>query len=182
MRWDVQQCGMCDQQRLRSACACAQSDQSLCLSLEYSMIVKLLTEHYVEFLSWQGGCTGTSETTNVKMPHCWKSHATAQMLIKTLTHRSLPSTWIICQSCHRCSSFISIEAGSYRSRKHMTYLCKQSLLYRQKWNPNPCLEVIKLEFSLKLKIKRKDWLLADTCPQAANPCALFWVWDWTQVL
>ena len=34
-------------------------------------------------------------------------------------------------------------------------------------------EVIKLEFILKLKIKRNDWLLADTCPQAANHCALF---------
>ena len=35
------------------------------------------------------------------------------------------------------------------------------------------LEVIKLEFILKLKIKCNDWLLADTCPQAANHCALF---------
>ena len=36
----------------------------------------------------------------------------------------------------------------------------------------PGLEVIKLEFILRLKIKRNDWLLADTCPQAANHCAL----------
>ena len=35
------------------------------------------------------------------------------------------------------------------------------------------LEVIKLEFILRLKIKRNDWLFADTCPQAANHCALF---------
>ena len=28
--WDFQQCGMCDQQSLRPACAYAQSDQSLC--------------------------------------------------------------------------------------------------------------------------------------------------------
>ena len=35
------------------------------------------------------------------------------------------------------------------------------------------LEVIKLEFILKHKIKRNDWLLADTCPQVANHCALF---------
>ena len=35
-----------------------------------------------------------------------------------------------------------------------------------------CLEVIKLEYSLKLKIKCNDWLLVDTCPQAANHCAL----------
>ena len=37
---DFQQCGMCDQQSLRSAFAYAQSDQSLCLSLEYSMTFK----------------------------------------------------------------------------------------------------------------------------------------------
>ena len=33
-----------DPQRLRPACAYAQSDQSLCYSLEYSMTVKLPTE------------------------------------------------------------------------------------------------------------------------------------------
>ena len=38
-------------QRLRSACAYAQSDQSLCYSLEYSMTVKLLSEQRLEFLS-----------------------------------------------------------------------------------------------------------------------------------
>ena len=32
----------------------------------------------------------------------------------------------------------------------------------------PCLEVIRFEFILKLKIKCNDWLLADMCPQAAN--------------
>ena len=34
----------------------------------------------------------------------------------------------------------------------------------------PGLEVIKLEFILQLKIKRNDWLLRDTCPQATNHC------------
>ena len=43
------------------------------------MIVKLLTEHHLEFLSLKGGCTGSSESTLVKMPHCWKSHALAQI-------------------------------------------------------------------------------------------------------
>ena len=42
---------MCDQQNLRSACAYTQSDQSLCQPLEYSLIVKLRTEHHLEFLS-----------------------------------------------------------------------------------------------------------------------------------
>ena len=31
------------------------------------MIVKLLTEHHLEFLSLKGGCTGSSESTLVKM-------------------------------------------------------------------------------------------------------------------
>ena len=43
------------------------------------MIVKLLTEHYLEFLSLTGDCTGSSETTLVKIPRCWKSHVAAQM-------------------------------------------------------------------------------------------------------
>ena len=42
------------------------------------MIVKLLTEHHLEFLSLKGGCRGSSESTLVKMSNCWKSHATAQ--------------------------------------------------------------------------------------------------------
>ena len=71
--------GMCDQQILRSACAYAQSDQSLCLSLEYSMSVKLLTGHRLEFLCFKRGCTGSSESKLVKMPHCWKSHVVAHM-------------------------------------------------------------------------------------------------------
>ena len=47
---------MCDQQSLRSACAYAQSDQTLCWSLEYSISVKLLTEHHLKFLAYKGGC------------------------------------------------------------------------------------------------------------------------------
>ena len=43
------------------------------------MSVNLLTEHNLEFLSLKGGCIGSSESTHVKMPHCWKSHATAQL-------------------------------------------------------------------------------------------------------
>ena len=59
-----QQCGMCNQQRLRSACA----------------YVKLLTEHNLELQSLKGGCTGLSESTHVKKPHCWKSHVVAHIV------------------------------------------------------------------------------------------------------
>ena len=43
------------------------------------MIVKLLTERHLEFLSLKGGCTGSSESTLVKMSNCWKSRALAHM-------------------------------------------------------------------------------------------------------
>ena len=41
------------------------------------MTVKLLTEHHLEFLSLQGGCTGSCESTLVKMLQCWKSNVAA---------------------------------------------------------------------------------------------------------
>ena len=44
------------------------------------MIVKLLTEHNLEFLSLKGGCRGSSESTRVKMSNCWKSHTMAQIV------------------------------------------------------------------------------------------------------
>ena len=43
------------------------------------MIVKLLTERHLEFLSLKEGCRGSSESTLVKMSNCWKSHAVAQI-------------------------------------------------------------------------------------------------------
>ena len=43
------------------------------------MSVKLLTEHYLKFLSLKGDCTCSSESTLDKMPHCWKSHAMANL-------------------------------------------------------------------------------------------------------
>ena len=47
------------------------------------MNFKLLTEQHLEFLSLTGGCTGSSESTLVKMPHCWKSHVMAQNMALT---------------------------------------------------------------------------------------------------
>ena len=44
------------------------------------MNIKLLTEQHLEFLSLKGGCTGSSESTLVKMTHCWKSHVKAQIM------------------------------------------------------------------------------------------------------
>ena len=48
------------------------------------MTVKLQTEHHLEFLSFKGGCRGSSESTLVKMPHCWKSLDTAHLSLSSL--------------------------------------------------------------------------------------------------
>ena len=88
---------MCDQKRLRSVCAYAQSDQNLCFSLEYSMTVKLLTEHHLEFLNLKGGCTDSSESTLVKMSHCWKSHVMAHIIFYLALHLLVLSTHDLCK-------------------------------------------------------------------------------------
>ena len=65
----------------------------------------------------------------------------------------------------------TVEALNYL--KHKTKQKPQHILGEIQTTSRPGLEVIKLEFILRLKIKHNDWLLADTCPQAANHCALF---------
>ena len=74
------------------------------------MTLRLLTEHHVEFLSLKGGSTGSSETTVVKMPHCWKSHVTAQM--KGHSARVLLVFWGFCCCCFLCIFFKFVRASS----------------------------------------------------------------------
>ena len=66
------------------------------------MIVKLLTEHHLEFLSLKGGCRGSSESTLVKMPHCWKSHATAHnsYCMRDFFHKKMVK--FTTKDCFRC--------------------------------------------------------------------------------
>ena len=63
-----------------------------------------------------------------------------------------------------------------------TYVKKKILFWIYTIRASSGLQFIKLQFILKLKIERNDWLFAATCLQAANHCALFWVWDCTQFL
>ena len=44
------------------------------------MIVKLLTEHHLEFLGLKGDCRGLSKSTLVKMSSYWKSHVADQII------------------------------------------------------------------------------------------------------
>ena len=71
-----------DQLRICADC------QRLCQSLEYFMSVKLLIEHYLDFLSLKGVCTGSSESTLVKLSNCWKSHVTDQIYTDRPTEKT----------------------------------------------------------------------------------------------
>ena len=52
------------------------------------MIAQLLAEQHFEFLSIEGGCAGSSESTLVKLSHCWKSHVLAHIYLHRLAQDS----------------------------------------------------------------------------------------------
>ena len=74
------------------------------------MIVKLLTEHHLEFLSFKGGCTGLSESTHVKMPHCWKSHVAAHFYFRII----LPKYSIESYKCRNMPWNVQINAEFFQ--------------------------------------------------------------------
>ena len=73
------------------------------------MSVKLLTEHHLEFLSSKGSCTGSSESTHVKIPHCWKSHVAAHFCFPLSAHL-IPVIFII------------VKRANLNTIKHINYI------------------------------------------------------------
>ena len=71
------------------------------------MNIKLLTEQHLEFLSLKGGCTCSSESTLVKMPHCWKSCVLAHI---------------------QCSPFIMLYLGSIGMARNISELCHKGAI------------------------------------------------------
>ena len=108
----------------------AQTSLRICKSLEYSMTVKLLTEQHLEFLSLKGGCKGPSESTLVKIPHCWKSRVAAQIMSQ-LSFRTM-----LCHSFKQLFEIRIAYAQTYSlnmraklSIQYSIYLPKQFLKY-----------------------------------------------------
>ena len=73
------------------------------------MSVKLLTEHHLDSLSLKGGCTGSSESTLVKMPPRLKSSVTSwcqysdlSFLVKMKNNTEKIST-VGCVTCQNCN-------------------------------------------------------------------------------
>ena len=77
------------------------------------MSVKLLTENRLEFASLKGGCTGSSESTLVKMPHC----VAAQFMIYWLRADAYDTLG---------GTFISQRKGKIQtSTTNQVFLCMQ---------------------------------------------------------
>ena len=107
------------------------------------------------------------------MSNCWKSHATAHVRFLFRSYG--------CHILHDRKGHGQSEEGKVSRVSQLTNKKKRMPFdplfsnYGTRITPDlrPGLEVINLEYKLRLKIKRNDWLFADTCPQTANHCALF---------
>ena len=75
------------------------------------MNVKLLTEDHLEFLSLKGGCTVSSESTRVKIPHCWKSHVMAHILLNSADTYTLLTDAFQTETLEECTFCKSPENG-----------------------------------------------------------------------
>ena len=53
------------------------------------MTLRSLTEHHLAFIGLKGDCTGSSESTLIKMPHCWKSHVAVHIDIDSIEGRKI---------------------------------------------------------------------------------------------
>ena len=59
------------------------------------MSVKLLTEHHLEFQSLKGGCIGSSESTLVKIPHCYRNHMSGLIVVVGTQKNRLDETVLL---------------------------------------------------------------------------------------
>ena len=89
------------------------------------MSVKPLTEHHLEFQSLKGVCTGSSESTLVKIPHCWKSHIMSHL-------SSEVEVWSISFDCRSLEGYSEIAHFDQHSLvlehdasfvDHLCYVC-----------------------------------------------------------
>ena len=80
------------------------------------MTLRLLTEHHLEFLSLNGGCTSSSESTVVKMPHCWKSNVAAHLFFSSSDGCHRANFWL---HIHQSNKYlVAIDTKLYRVNIH----------------------------------------------------------------
>ena len=108
------------------------------------MTVKLLKEHYFEFLGLKGGCTGSSESTLVKMPHCWNYYVMAQLYSWSITHYNSQHGHLDTRSKSQCNSWLLLKHCSASTcicqivfiNKMPSYLSVTSVLPRPRSREN----------------------------------------------
>ena len=69
------------------------------------MTVKLLTAQHLKFQSITGGCTGSSESIHVKMPHCQKPYVAAQFYLNKIKHFIFKASQSHCRTFSLISCF-----------------------------------------------------------------------------
>ena len=69
------------------------------------MTVKLLIEQHLEFLSFKGVCTGLSDSTLLKIPHCLKSHVMAYIILHYIHQHSIFDCSVANQQLFSCMQF-----------------------------------------------------------------------------
>ena len=85
------------------------------------MNVQLLTEHHLKFGSLKGGCTGSSESALVKMPHCWKSHVVAHICSYLFVHLHIQTIGhLIVLKKHEFINLTSLSFHKKTFNSHMT--------------------------------------------------------------
>ena len=122
---------MCDQQRLRSACAYAQSDQSLSKSLEYSMTAKLLTVKNLEFLSLTFVRVYTCQNatlleitchgSKVFVKHCAHCHMLVHKGHLILMNWAITLWLIDVKLCHLHQNILYIKYSEYTKIQHNSH-------------------------------------------------------------
>ena len=83
-------------------------------------ILWLLTEHHLEFLSFKGGCTGLSESTLVKMSHCWKLRVTAHLMI----YYEYAEQWAISQNTpdrRQSKILLTVDERGYKITRNRVF-------------------------------------------------------------
>ena len=79
------------------------------------MTVKLQTEHHLESLSLKEAYTGSSKSTLVKMPNCWKSHFAAHFL--SLQNFNMKATGLLFLCCFvRLVQYVFMVVGNHMLR------------------------------------------------------------------
>ena len=115
------------------------------------MIVKLLTEHHSKFLSLKGGCRDASQSAHIKMTHCWKSRALAQILMSDFSWPN--QTGYVLFKLHKFVFILRLNQIDYafNGRNQIDELFSWHLLIQRRYDFHG---LIQIDESLKIQLEQ----------------------------